>query len=529
MDSIFFEKSKEIADNFIQSVLFVDDEIYTDKKNTEHNLDAKELLRVFSKAKKLCALNNPRNESDFNDVIEIAKKADISVLDWKMDIPQSEDDEINEEVDVEEDDPRGTFTLRLIQEILLGNETTNTFKLILIYTGEVGLPEIVEKIRSYFEKYDLQKVSDNIIGKKNIKIIIAGKPSLKGRLKHAKDLKDWIIPYDQIPDFLLIEFAKMTQGIISNVALQAMSSIRSNTFKLLSVFNKDLDPAFLAHKALLPNPEDASEQIIEIIGSDIKSLIIGNHTTNVLSNERIDEYVDSRIDNPVNFEIEEKEKFNVVTIPDTLNHDNLKVIIREGVKEYFLNNSDPFEEQKLFENNCHKKLTNCFAKDQLIAKKSNINYAILTSLKSFYNKDYLPILTKGAILKDDKTNGNYWLCIQPKCDSVRIDTVKRAFLFLRLIKVNEDQNFDIAINEDVFLRIDYNIYKSQLIDFKKSDDGTVKISEVADEIRKYKRKDNLLMVWIGELKSNYAQYISNRFAAELSRVGMDLSEWLRRN
>ncbi len=34
--------------------------------------------------------------------------------------------------------------------------------------------------------------------------------------------------------------------------------------------------------------------------------------------------------------------------------------------------------------------------------------------------------------------------------------------------------------------------------------------------------------WVSELKSEHAQRIANNFAAKLSRVGLDESEWLRR-
>ncbi|MCJ7623604.1 MAG: hypothetical protein MUO76_08865, partial [Anaerolineaceae bacterium] len=36
-------------------------------------------------------------------------------------------------------------------------------------------------------------------------------------------------------------------------------------------------------------------------------------------------------------------------------------------------------------------------------------------------------------------------------------------------------------------------------------------------------------VWIGELKREHAQRIANQFAAEIARVGLDESEWLRRH
>src|SRR5690606_36142909 len=125
-----------------------------------HHLDAYELVRAFSKSKKLCALNNPKSEEDFDNIVQIAKKADVSVLDWKMDLQKSNNGD-DEETDVEEDDPRGGFTLKLIEEILSDKETSGSFRLILIYTGEVILNDIIEKIYSQFNSHDLKKLSDN--------------------------------------------------------------------------------------------------------------------------------------------------------------------------------------------------------------------------------------------------------------------------------------------------------------------------------------------------------------------------------
>ena len=34
--------------------------------------------------------------------------------------------------------------------------------------------------------------------------------------------------------------------------------------------------------------------------------------------------------------------------------------------------------------------------------------------------------------------------------------------------------------------------------------------------------------WVGELRAEQAQRLSNRFATELSRVGVNESQWLRR-
>ena len=138
----FFEKSKKISNDFIKNVLFVDDEIYSSKANKDHNLDAEQLIHAFSKAKKLCALNNPRNESDFENIVEVAKMADITVLDWRIELENT--DFLDESADVEEIDPRGEFTLRLIKEIISEIKTSNIFDGIHIMA--LGWENIIPKI-----------------------------------------------------------------------------------------------------------------------------------------------------------------------------------------------------------------------------------------------------------------------------------------------------------------------------------------------------------------------------------------------
>jgi hypothetical protein len=77
------------------------------------------------------------------------------------------------------------------------------------------------------------------------------------------------------------------------------------------------------------------------------------------------------------------------------------------------------------------------------------------------------------------------------------------------------------------LKIDFSIFNSKLITFKSTNGKVISIID-DDKFKKFERWDNKKMIWIGELKSDFAQHISNRFSANLARVGIDHSEWLRR-
>src|SRR5207253_2228565 len=121
------------------------------------------------------------------------------------------------------------------------------------------------------------------ISNSNFKIQIIAKPDnevdetgqLKSKFNHVPRYNERVKRYDELPEYILNEFTKMTSGLVSNAALRSLSEIRKNSFKLINTFNSSIDPAFLAHRALLDNPEDSEEQIIDLIGSEIKAILKG--------------------------------------------------------------------------------------------------------------------------------------------------------------------------------------------------------------------------------------------------------------
>ncbi len=148
MNDTFFEKSKKIANDYIQSIVFLDDRAYKDKdtEDTPHDFDISIITKVFAKKNKICAAYKPESEEDIDDFILIANKADIIVLDWQIEITQplvagSEEED-------EPDDPRGVYTKKAIQSIVFDESLPkNSLKLIIVYTGDYT---------------ELQNISENI-------------------------------------------------------------------------------------------------------------------------------------------------------------------------------------------------------------------------------------------------------------------------------------------------------------------------------------------------------------------------------
>lgn len=547
MDTQFFKRSKEIANNFIQSVLFVDDEIFSDKEDKSNSLDGERILKAFSKSKKLCALNNPKSEQDFDDIVELATKADITVLDWRINFEEETPvNKVEEEEDAEENDLRGKFTLKLINKIfsdpLYG---VGSLKLILIYTGETDLPKIVDSIKNSLENYGFSKIDNNIVSKENVKIVIAGKPSLELRFAHTPELKEWIVKYDEIPEFLLDQFTQMTSGLISNVALSAITSIRNNSYRMLQIYNKNLDPAFLSHRSMLPIPEDASDLLLESITHSFKAIV---DYENVQNNCNI-----LQITNWINDYTFTDKKINIAAGKD------IKILPKELIIWQKLGFQDAFSkiwqsqfpnftvnEKKIFTkyDELHKSPDNYFLPNELTSTDFEESFSILTHHKSnLTQQSYIPKLTLGSLIKGTKSN-SYWLCIQQKCDSVRIPKEEsRKFLFLPLTIVQKDQKFNIVVKTETgFIRLKINLgtYLLRTIKFKQTKDGMVYGRKFGKGNSffftpfynkshvKYDKNNDETFIWILDLKDSHAQRVANMYASQVSRIGLDESEWLRR-
>ena len=81
----FIEQSKEIANKFIQNIVFIDDNAY---KNdiTNNAFSALDVSNVFAQSGKICAIYAPKSISDINSYNTILNKADVVILDWYLDI-----------------------------------------------------------------------------------------------------------------------------------------------------------------------------------------------------------------------------------------------------------------------------------------------------------------------------------------------------------------------------------------------------------------------------------------------------------
>lgn len=534
----FMDLSKEVAKEFLHTVVFVDDQAFyrekekpptqlntpskggkqvidepgEDSVRTTHKLDAKEVTDKFVSKGLVCSVLRPDDGQDPLEIINGAvKRADVFILDW----------EIN-------NDDGGT-AFKIIDEIMSHDSNSSLrLRLIIIYTGEGGIKSISEKIKDKMDKKfgDINEGDDGFsFNRGHLRIAIFAKEGVPV----PKEYNSRVLSVSELADRLSGEFAKITSGLVSNVALKSMSVLRDNTHLILGRLGPQIDPSYLSHRALLPNPDDAMDLVIEIIASEFHSILESYKVGNKADLETIKIWL--KYINP-------DEKFTIYLSESTkeINLENMLKFLEtdfDTIRKEI--NKDEIDKKKEIGQKSFKNFTKTFCfNGQTSSDELDCKFSMLTSLKNRYEGVSNPVLNLGTILKEESTDAlkKYWLCIMPRCDCVRIEG-KRNFFFLYLEEATNNKKFDIVVLDDddnfVKLKINHKIYNSQFthFEFEANDSKQVQSEEGDNQIFISANKEKRFK-WVSELKREHAQRIVNNLASEISRVGLDESEWQRR-
>ena len=534
----FMELSTEVAKRFLHTVVFVDDQAIFEeiqqptalttpkriaKKQNEseeedyrraHTLNAKIVTDEFALKGMICSVLKPNEgENPLEYVKQAAKRADVFILDW----------EINK------DDGK---TAREIINLLISLDQSeySRLRLIIIYTGEPKLDSISVSIKDkIMEKlYTDFSSDDNNLAfyKGHLRIAIFAKEETMV----DPGCEDRVLSITDLPERLSIEFAKITSGLVSNVAIESLSVLRDNTHLFLSNLGSEIDPSYLAHRALLPIPDDAKNLAVDIIASEFHSLLENFEVGDIANINAIDAWLRMKKSG-------DSYSLNGSWGDIKLKYEDICKCQRIGIERCGCESRLSNNKRKKFKADVHKTLTQTFCNDKDDFQESDYRFAMLSSIKNLYSGHLSPTLTLGTILKkvpidNSDESEKYWLCLQPRCDCVRIED-NRNFFFLPLEKVGENHKTDIVVKIDDFnykkLKINHKIYDSMHFQFSSNcaDDQVVRAErEGSDYI--FETTDESRFKWISELKNQHAQRIANDFAANISRVGLDESEWLRR-
>jgi hypothetical protein len=485
-----------------------------------HALDAEKLIDAAMDLGLVCAVIRPPKRKSIKTKISLAaKRADIVCLDWEL------------------HNDAGATATKIITEITRSDERRNgRLRLIAIYTGDTNNNQILEKVfdafpKSYRERFKLDRDAVRIESNHGLRIVCLFKAH---GVQLADARKDRQVKEDDLPKRLQKEFALLAGGLLSNVALATIASIRDATHHVLAKMASPMDGPYFHHRSILPMVSDAEEYCVDVVLSDLKNAVdkhdvAGKYAGPKAIAARIREMTNSNTLR-LSYESKGSAKHFDVNVDDAIR------LITDG-------NISAYERiaggNKPSRDSFKREMSSLFTKDRTEAHSTMRQFAVLTGTRAhpgshlFRSGKKFPQLGLGTIVRNDK--GSFYLCLQASCDSVRVKR-RAAFLFVPLTRNDEKPDHVVpvlgrggsvkciglaapamAYAESLSVRFDPD-EKSQTVVAKRTKRRLGLFFTAADG-EKYK--------WVADLKQRRALRTAQKLGRSMGRLGFDEFEPLR--
>ena len=527
--SNFHQQFLSVAERFLQTVVIVDDEprigpqqpavgvLQTPNRRTvsevreeqadqemtsRHSLDAGILAESFAKRGLICGVIAPGTGNNLiEDAASAVKRADIVVLDWQI------------------HRDNGRQALSLLKKII-DDDDDERLRLIAIYTGEKNIDRIGNVIRAKlkeggrdFRPQDDRKVT---LSRGYCRIEVYAKSGTQLR----SELRDRSIAETKIAASLIADFANMTGGLLPSIALTSLTAVRENAHKVLDRFQADLDPAFLAHRACLHSPQDAEQHMVTQLASELHGImddVVAEESP--ASMEAIEHWLQDRAVNNSKFVFGTNKEMSIQQTVD---------LLREGLDR----RHEPLKKTRDF-----NILSRGFADSNINAEELDRRLAWMMNFRTVFDAP-IRVLQLGTVVRQEVSSGNrkFFLCLRPRCDSVRLSVDKTvSFLLLPMIEPPQAKTIQLVLRtngpEHTFPRVSVSTRMTQwqLIKFLPDKKRGSVVAKRDGRGFYFTSSGRVRFEWLGELKAEFAQRIAQHFAAGVSRVAVNNSEWLRRS
>ena len=198
----------------------------------------------------------------------MAQAADILILDWFL------------------ANKNPTIAKSAIINILAKDkENGGRLRLIVIYSVQTGI-DVIDELDKALDSF--KKSEDGLqLQDEHTLIVFFQKP---GTIKATQ-----IVEYENLPQSVIDSFTILTSGLLPAAALTAIAAIREQTHHLLATFSADLDAAFLTHRCLIPDPTDSELFLLDLLESEIGTLLCRSKVCDCVDSERCESWIKSKI------------------------------------------------------------------------------------------------------------------------------------------------------------------------------------------------------------------------------------------
>ncbi len=515
----------EITKRFLLTAVIVDDELDISKPTVAHgvlktpnfNTDTSgdesdnhpplrsigidQITSSFSRNGMVCGVISPETGGSESTLAKTLNRADIIILDWRL------------------SRKNGYTALPLLQQIL-SEGSQHQLRLIAIYTGENDPKKILDEIA---DKIDATKTDEHedaadhpshTIDFGACRIVVYLKEGVNSVNKNSSR----VVTEGQLSDRLIRDFADKVEGLLPSIVMTALTAVRKNVYRVLERFEAQMDPAFLTHRACLPQPQEAERHIVEQIASELHGIMDDAVTTDPspAGIKAIQHWLSGRFENDgLSFNSNSSTKIEEVT-----------KMLEQGIE----NMENPPLGRKKFQD-----LSHGFSGGAENSSELDLRLASMMCFRQVLDPQQRQLSMGTVIQLHESEKEEFLLCVTPKCDSVRL-IKKTSFLFLPLSDPEKN-----VIQVQVVVPVGENKYRHMSISMKPSDwcmmdfkpDSEKKcVLAYLDQPRDafiFTDEGNQKYRWTGELKPELSQSIAQKIAERMSRVALNQSEWLRRS
>ena len=517
----FAQHCREIARRFLLTAVLVDDElsvsadppIHGELKEPEQVVPSRRaptsekldlppprpinvdpITRSFAHQGMVCGVVSPlEGQKDHEDIAKAVARADIVILDWQL----SRTTRAN--------------ALPLLTRIL-GEDQPHRLRLIAFYTGEPDHPSIRDEITDGLGGLDARDRAasigdDGMIDFGACRIVVYAKPDSRTVERSA------IVAEEDLAHRLIGDFADMVEGLLPSLVLTALAAVRENVHRVLERFGRDLDPAFLTHRACLLLPADSEQHMVEQIASELHGIMDDAvATARPAGIGAIEQWMTDRFGNAqVSFSNRHE-----AAVPNVL--EMLKHGLKERPGPLGLGN------YLLLSHGFSGGADNSRELDRRLASAMDFRQVVADTARQ---------LSIGTVVRETGDDGTMLLCVTPSCDSVRL-TEESAFVFLPLGDPSENTpQVVVPTGRDQYRRMTISMHPSQWRTHSFEPDPARQCvlanRSGPDQAFTFEDVDGGEYLWVGELKPEFAQSIAQSIADRMSRVPLNKSEWLRRS
>lgn len=440
------------------------------------------IVSAFLDEEVICSVFKPNREDDILDVaIRGSKIADLLIFDW----------------DLFGDD--GEVTKRTIIEIVSTNP--RRLRVIVIYT-EMRLYSVVDAL---VDECGMTKESGFVFSKEATLVLVFSK---SGKPMEGEEESDRIADYSDLPKMIRKDLETYFGGLVPELAFSSINVIRESAPRVLATFKSSLDAPLLTHRALLPEVSDIGPQFIRLLTSEFEATLMESSLIDLLDEDAIGERL---------------EQSDIIKAPQILSEglegNSAEEALALGFTKLGLNDN------RL--NRLLAPLVEAFG----VGREPHESLAVLMSSTQF--GDISPRLEAGIVLEN---NGDYWLCIQPLCDSVRLSESRR-FPLLPLV-ANADRDDNIKKNSDAMIRavdgttlpvqFSSHSYKLTTSEFTPGEGDSSVQAQLEDGTWYFYDTEGRRYSAVCRLRDEFTQQAVQKLTSGVTRPGVDLSEWLRR-